>query len=68
MTLIAKVIRKTVARAHKVDRNDHNPGSGFGLTGLRERVALLRGEFRAGPRPNGGFQVHARLPVPAAAR
>ncbi|WP_019872592.1 ATP-binding protein [Salinispora oceanensis] len=51
-----------------MDRNDHNPGSGFGLTGLRERVALLRGEFRAGPRPNGGFQVHARLPVPAAAR
>lgn len=50
-------------RAHHRD-----PGSGFGLTGLRERVALLPGEFRAGPRPNGGFQVHARLPVPAAAR
>lgn len=45
-----------------------DPGSGFGLTGLRERVALLHGEFRAGPRSNGGFQVYARLPVPVAAR
>ncbi|MBO1418762.1 sensor histidine kinase [Streptomyces sp. FH025] len=40
------------------------PGSGFGLAGLRERVALLHGEFEAGPRPDGGFRVAARLPVP----
>ncbi|MFJ9844373.1 sensor histidine kinase [Kitasatospora sp. NPDC101155] len=40
------------------------PGSGFGLAGLRERVALLHGEFEAGPRPDGGFRVAARLPIP----
>lgn len=40
------------------------PGSGLGLAGMRERVTLLHGEFTAGPRPGGGFRVHARLPVP----
>ncbi|MGN5632497.1 sensor histidine kinase [Streptomyces sp. AC154] len=37
---------------------------GFGLIGMRERVALLHGEFTAAPRPEGGFRVTARLPVP----
>ena len=44
------------------------PGAGFGLTGMRERVGLLHGEFSAAPRPCGGFRVAARLPVPAGAR
>ncbi|MFI2611696.1 sensor histidine kinase [Kitasatospora sp. NPDC018619] len=39
-------------------------GTGYGLAGMRERVALLHGEFRAGPRPEGGFLVAARLPLP----
>ncbi|MBO0914354.1 sensor histidine kinase [Streptomyces laculatispora] len=38
--------------------------TGFGLAGMRERVALLHGEFTAAPRPEGGFRVTARLPVP----
>jgi signal transduction histidine kinase len=41
--------------------------TGFGLAGMRERVALLQGEFTAAPRPEGGFRVAARLPVPAEA-
>ncbi|MGW3072989.1 sensor histidine kinase [Kitasatospora sp. NPDC001132] len=40
------------------------PGSGYGLAGMRERVALLHGEFSAGPRSGGGFLVAARLPLP----
>jgi signal transduction histidine kinase len=42
-------------------------GGGHGLVGLRERVTLLGGTFRAGPRVDGGFEVRASLPaeVPA---
>lgn len=40
--------------------------AGYGLTGLRERVAMLRGEFQAGPDGEGGFVVRATLPVPGA--
>jgi len=43
-------------------------GTGYGITGMRERTALLGGDFSAGPRPDGGFRVAARLPVPAPAR
>ncbi|MEU9607335.1 ATP-binding protein [Streptomyces sp. NPDC048057] len=43
------------------------PGAaGYGLTGMRERAALLHGEFTAGPRPEGGFRVAVRLPLPMA--
>jgi len=42
-------------------------GTGYGLVGMRERVALLHGFFTAGPHPDGGFQVTARLPAPATA-
>jgi len=39
------------------------PGSGAGLIGLRERVALLGGSLTAGPTDAGGWRVEARLPV-----
>jgi signal transduction histidine kinase len=36
---------------------------GHGLLGMRERVHLFGGDFRAGPDEGGGFNVHARFPL-----
>ena len=49
-------------------RGGSTTGTGYGITGMRERAALLGGDFSAGPRPGGGFRVAARLPVPVPAR
>jgi signal transduction histidine kinase len=39
------------------------PEPGHGIIGMRERCGLLGGELTAGPRPGGGFEVKARLPL-----
>ncbi|MEU4607257.1 sensor histidine kinase [Kribbella sp. NPDC023972] len=46
-------------------QSDERPvrGSGQGLVGMRERVALLDGTVSAGPTPEGGYLVEASIPV-----
>jgi signal transduction histidine kinase len=51
-------------RSTDSDRQARRSGrSGQGLIGMRERVTLFGGELKAGPGPNGGFTVAARLPI-----
>ncbi|WP_178379881.1 sensor histidine kinase [Cryptosporangium aurantiacum] len=50
------------------ERPPLEPGApeGHGLTGMTERANVVGGELRAGPTPDGGFAVWARLPTHAA--
>lgn len=53
---VAVVNHRPVAKASLL------PGSGAGLLGLRERIALSGGTFESGPAPDGGWRVAAWLP------
>ncbi|MFE7778983.1 sensor histidine kinase [Streptomyces sp. NPDC057445] len=41
----------------------HEGGAGRGLVGMRERAAALGGTIEADTLPDGGFRVHAELPI-----
>lgn len=43
------------------ERSDRT--AGHGVLGMRERAALYGGGLEAGARPDGGWRVHARLPL-----
>ena len=56
-------VRITVKNDPPATSQQPASGTGHGLTGMRERVALLGGELRAGPEADGGFSVRAVLPA-----
>ncbi|MEU9890973.1 sensor histidine kinase [Sphaerisporangium sp. NPDC051011] len=51
--------------SHGTERRAPSVGGGYGLAGLRERITLAGGRFAAGPTPDGGFAITARLPLRA---
>lgn len=65
-------VRIRISIGHEITVIINNPtagpaaapsGTGFGLTGLHERVATVRGTLTAGPTPDG-WELTARLPAP----
>jgi signal transduction histidine kinase len=57
----------------EITDNGRGPGrlrrddrAGHGLIGMTERVRLYGGDLHAGPRPDGGFEVRARIPLDGA--
>ncbi len=53
--------------AFHVNAAAHDRSGGHGIAGMRERAAIFGGTLEAGPRPEGGFQVAAFLPVTSTA-
>jgi len=66
---VSVVVRVTDGRLHVEVDDDGRGGAadpspaGFGLLGMRERVAALGGTVSAGPRPGGGWTVRASVPM-----
>ena len=67
----AEVVLRYAPRALDVEVRDdgrgpshvNGDGSGHGLVGMRERVALYGGRLETGAREGGGFEIHAHLPL-----
>ena len=67
----AEVVLRLGPDALEVDVRDNGRPAGaateggHGLMGMRERATMLGGTFEAGPLPEGGYRVHACLPLEA---
>ncbi|MEF9882221.1 sensor histidine kinase [Streptomyces sp. P9-A4] len=71
LTCLPERVRVSVTDQGVTDAAESPPapgityGAGYGLVGMRERVALHGGALEAGPLPEAGFRVVASLPLEA---
>ncbi len=61
--LAGKLVLDIVDDGQGSGDDGHDAGGGRGLIGMRERVSLFGGELDVGPAAEGGFRVHASLPL-----
>jgi signal transduction histidine kinase len=64
VTVLTSPVRSDPHRAPIAAAMPPPPGSGTGLVGLAERVALAGGLLGHGPTPDGGYALSVTLPVP----
>ncbi|HYF65563.1 MAG TPA: hypothetical protein VD886_22235, partial [Herpetosiphonaceae bacterium] len=63
VTRSGRELRLQIENAAGSDASRAGAGPGQGILGMRERATALGGVVEAGPRPDGGFRVVARLPL-----
>ncbi|MEU8631037.1 histidine kinase [Amycolatopsis sp. NPDC048633] len=61
----AELHLRVTDNGHETTRRPAGGSGGYGLVGMRERVALLKGRLSAGRGPDGGWRVEAWLPLAA---
>ncbi|MGX1669723.1 sensor histidine kinase [Streptomyces sp. NPDC055400] len=61
--LVKPPARRPTTAPHRGLRPPLSMGAGHGITGMRERIAMLSGEMTAGPTADGGYEVAAFVPV-----
>ena len=59
----ARALEVTVTSAAASTPPPASTGDGYGISGMRERAISLGGRLDAGPTAEGGFVVHATLPL-----
>ncbi|MGI5156743.1 DUF7134 domain-containing protein [Microbispora sp. CA-102843] len=67
ITRTKKTLAVDVSNTAPANRSTLFTAAGHGLGGMAERSAACGGSFAAGPRPDGGFGVHAVFPLEEAA-
>ena len=75
---VDKFVVSLIGRAHEIQLRVHDSGAGFdpalasngvglGLTSIKERLRLLKGECSIDSKPERGTTILARIPVAVAA-
>lgn len=65
VTRVGSTIHIEIINAPSDTPVETHPGSGLGIPGMNERAAMLGGTLDYGPTADGGWRVHAMIPIRA---